>query len=129
MFGGGYDMNKDTRGSVGTDDSEGNALFVVDAVNGSLIWKAVEGSGGAGANSFQHPGLVDSIPSTLTVADTNGDGFTDRMVVGDTGGNIWRADIGGNDTSKWKLSLLASVGQSCQWFGDRRNGSPLLPSP
>jgi type IV pilus assembly protein PilY1 len=111
MFAGGYDLNKDTRGSVGTDDSEGNALFVVDAVNGSLIWKARRGSGGSGGKVFEHPGLTDSIPSTLTVADTDGDGFTDRMVVGDTGGNIWRADIGGNDTSKWKLSLLASVGR------------------
>jgi Tfp pilus tip-associated adhesin PilY1 len=41
----------------------------------------------------------------------DGDSFTDRIVVGDTGGNIWRADIGGNDTSKWKMSLLASVGR------------------
>ena len=111
MFAGGYDLNKDTRGSVGTDDSEGNALFVVDAVTGSLIWKARRGAGGAGGKVFEHPRLTDSIPSTLTVADTDGDGFTDRMVVGDTGGNIWRADIGGDDTSKWKLSLLASVGR------------------
>ena len=111
MFAGGYDLNKDTRGNVGTDDSEGNALFVVDAVTGSLIWKARRGAGGAGGKVFEHPRLTDSIPSTLTVADTDGDGFTDRMVVGDTGGNIWRADIGGDDTSKWKLSLLASVGR------------------
>ena len=111
MFAGGYDTNKDTRGSVGTNDSEGNALFVVDAVTGGLIWKARRGTGGAGNTVFEHPRLTDSIPSTLTVADTDGDGFTDRMVVGDTGGNIWRADIGGDDTSKWKLSLLASVGR------------------
>ena len=111
MFAGGYDLNKDTRGSVGTDDDEGNALFVVDAVTGALIWKARRGSGGAGGKVFEHPKLTDSIPSTLTVADMDGDGFTDRMVVGDTGGNIWRADIGSDDTSKWRLSLLASVGR------------------
>jgi len=111
MFAGGYDMNKDTRGVVGTDDSEGNAIFVVDAVTGDLIWKARRGSSGAGSKVYEHPRLADSIPSTLTVADMDGDGFTDRIVVGDTGGNIWRADIGGNDTSKWKLSLLASIGR------------------
>jgi len=111
MFAGGYDMNKDKRGAVGTDDSEGNAIFVVDAVTGDLIWKARRGSGGAGSKVFEHPRLTDSIPSTLTVADMDGDSFTDRIVVGDTGGNIWRADIGGDDTSKWKLSLLASVGR------------------
>jgi len=134
MFAGGYDLNKDTRGSVGTDDSEGNALFVVDAVTGSLIWKARRGAGGAGGKVFEHPRLTDSIPSTLTVADTDGDGFTDRMVVGDTGGNIWRADIGGDDTSKWKLSLLASVGRhaggSSGMVDDRRffHRPDLVPS-
>jgi len=110
MFAGGYDTNKDTRGVEGTDDAEGNALYVVDAETGALIWKAREGSSGGG-NVFEHPDLVDSIPSTLSVADTDGDGFTDRMVVGDTGGNIWRADIQGSDVSKWKLTLLASIGR------------------
>ena len=111
MFAGGYDLNKDKRGAVGTDDSEGNAIYVVDAVTGDLIWKARQGSGSAGANEFKHPKLTDSIPSTLTVADMNGDGFIDRIVVGDTGGNVWRADVGGNDLSKWKLTLLATVGR------------------
>jgi type IV pilus assembly protein PilY1 len=111
MFAGGYDLNKDKRGVVGTNDSEGNAIYVVDAETGALIWKARGGSGGAGATVFEHPGLVDSIPSTLSTGDTDGDGHTDRIVVGDTGGNIWRADIGSDDTSKWKLTLLASVGR------------------
>jgi type IV pilus assembly protein PilY1 len=111
MFAGGYDVNKDKRGVVGSDDSEGNALYVVDAETGALIWKARGGSGGASTTVFEHSKLVDSIPSTLSVADTAGDGYTDRMVVGDTGGNVWRADIHGSDTSKWKLTLLASVGR------------------
>lgn len=111
MFAGGYDLNKDKRGVIGSDDSEGNAIYVVDAESGQLIWKARQGSGGAGASVFEHPGLVDSIPSTLTVGDTNGDGLTDRIVVGDTGGNIWRADIVGKDTVNWDLTLLASVGR------------------
>jgi len=111
MFAGGYDFNKDTRGSVGTDDSEGNAIYVVDAETGNLIWKARRGNGGASSSVFEHPDMKDSIPSTLTVADSNGDGITDRIVVGDTGGNIWRADIGGVDTGDWKVSLLASLGR------------------
>jgi len=110
MFAGGYDVNKDKRGVIGSDDSEGNAMYVVDAETGSLIWKARGGSGGGG-KVFVHSKLVDSIPSTLSVADTDGDGLTDRMLVGDTGGNIWRADIQGDDVSKWKLTLLASVGR------------------
>ena len=111
MFAGGYDFNKDSRGVVGTNDSEGNAIYVVDAITGQLIWKAVGGTGSGSARTFEHADLVDSIPSTLSVADTDGDGFTDRIVVGDTGGNIWRADMLGDDTSNWKLTLLASVGR------------------
>jgi type IV pilus assembly protein PilY1 len=111
FFGGGYDMNKDSRGGVGSDDGEGNAIYVVNAETGALIWKATGGGGGASTNEYQHPGLVDSIPSALTTADTDGDGFTDRILVGDTGGNIWRADLAGSDTGDWKLSLLASVGR------------------
>jgi len=111
MFAGGYDLNKDIRGSVGTNDTEGNAIYVVDAESGALVWKAVRGSGSGGATVFEHPRLTDSIPSGLAIGDTDGDGFTDRMLVGDTGGNVWRADIQGEDTADWKLTLLASVGR------------------
>jgi type IV pilus assembly protein PilY1 len=111
MFAGGYDLNKDTRGAVGTDDAEGNAIYVVDAETGELVWKARGGSGGGSTKVFEHSGLVDSIPSTLSVGDTDGDGLADRVVVGDTGGNVWRADIQGKDTSNWSLSLLASLGR------------------
>jgi type IV pilus assembly protein PilY1 len=111
MFAGGYDVNKDIRGIVGTDDTEGNAIYVVNAETGQLIWKAVGGSGNGGSTEFRHADLVDSIPSALSAADTNGDGYTDRLLVGDTGGNIWRADMPGQNTSNWKLTLLASVGR------------------
>jgi len=111
MFAGGYDFNKDKRGVVGTDDSEGNAIYVVDAETGNLIWKAKRGSGGAATGVYEHADMKDSIPSTLTIADTDGDGLTDRIVVGDTGGNIWRADIVGDNTANWKMSLLASLGR------------------
>ena len=111
MFAGGYDMNKDARGVVGTDDSEGNAIFVVNAETGELVWKAIRGGGSGGPRVFEHPRLTDSIPSTLAVGDTDGDGFTDRLVVGDTGGNVWRADLQGTDTADWKITLLASLGR------------------
>jgi type IV pilus assembly protein PilY1 len=111
MFAGGYDMNKDEEGVVGSDDSEGNAIYVVDAKTGDLIWKAVRGGGKVTSTVFEHPDLKDSIPSTLATADTDGDGVTDRIVVGDTGGNVWRADVKGSDTLKWKLTQLAALGR------------------
>jgi type IV pilus assembly protein PilY1 len=110
MFAGGYDTNKDSAG-IGTNDSEGNVIYVVDAKTGNLIWKARGGSGGSSGNVFEHSQLVDSIPSNLTIADTDGDSLTDRILVGDTGGNIWRADLHGTDVGDWNLSLIAAVGR------------------
>lgn len=131
VFGGGYDPSNDysdatmslfnlslpSPGSVNIDDVMGKAIFVVDAETGALVWKAVGGltttdlSGGPNpTNVFTHAGLKDSIPSTLSVVDTNSDGLADRIVVGDTGGNIWRADLGG-PPDRWKLSLLAKLGR------------------
>ena len=62
---------------------------------------------------------MDSIPSALTVADTDGDGFTDRIVVGDSGGNVWRADLVGSNVADWKLTQLA---QYCTALGVEPDG-------
>jgi type IV pilus assembly protein PilY1 len=141
VFAGGYDPANDylpatktayqsggaSAGTVNTDDTMGNAIYVVDAKTGELIWKATGPIGGvlgaASASIYRHAQLKDSIPSTVTVVDTNGDGFTDRIVVGDTGGNIWRADLGdavgasalpvtqSQVTDDWELNLLAKLGR------------------
>ena len=137
FFGGGYDtilndysaatlalykLGLASPGSINTDDLMGNAIYAVDAETGALIWKAVGPTSLSlpvgGSNVFRHPNLVDSIPSTLTIVDTNSDGLTDRIVVGDTGGNVWRADLGPDTDSSpngtaddWKLTLLAKLGR------------------
>jgi type IV pilus assembly protein PilY1 len=109
-FAGGYDTNKDDH-ALGDDDTEGNALYIVNAETGELIWKAVGGSGTDSDTVFHHEKLVDSIPSTVSVLDSDGDGFHDRLYVGDMGGNLWRADMVGTDTSDWKLTRLAILGR------------------
>jgi len=109
-FSGGYDLNKDDRSSVGTDDSEGNAIYVAELETGNLLWKAV-GSGSRSASVFPHAGLVDSIAAPLSILDSDGDSDHDRLYVGDTGGNVWRADIEGENKSNWKLTLLARLGR------------------
>lgn len=115
VFSGGYDDNKDLRSGVGTDDDEGRAIYVVNALTGALVWKAV-GGGTTGPVSgdpkvYRHADLLDSIPSDLAIGDTDGDGMIDRIVAGDTGGNVWRADLPGTNTANWKLSLLARLGR------------------
>jgi type IV pilus assembly protein PilY1 len=121
IFGGGYDTNKDVAGVIGSNDTEGNALYVVDGESGELIWKAV-GSGTASSKVFIHPDLVDSVPSQVTILDSDSNQATDRVYFGDTGGRVWRADIGSADTNDWKLTLLADVGRhySATIADDRR---------
>ncbi len=113
VFAGGYDVNKDKRGVVGSNDTEGNAIFIVDAETGALIWKARKGTVTASVSDtvFEHAALTDSIPATVAAVDMDGNGLTDRIVVGDTGGNVWRADLVTGDRSNWKLTLLARLGR------------------
>jgi type IV pilus assembly protein PilY1 len=109
IFAGGYDTNKDSRGAVGTDDSMGNAFYVVNANTGALVWKAVS-SGTASATLYPHANLTDGISSEVAVADTDGDGYTDRVLFGDTGGQVWRVDMSGA-TTNWKITRLANLGR------------------
>jgi len=87
FLGGGYDTNKDTGNS---DDSEGNAIYVVNAETGALIWKVKYGAStqAVSATEYNHSGMVDSIPSDVTIVDSNANGVIDRLYVGDTGGTV-----------------------------------------
>jgi type IV pilus assembly protein PilY1 len=94
IFGGGYDTKQETQ-SYSTD-TVGNRIFMVEAKTGTLLWSA----GGPGSTPvpdllFNTSGkeMNNSIPGNITVIDTNGDQFADRMYAGDMGGRIWRFDI------------------------------------
>ncbi|MES1944136.1 hypothetical protein PC39_08474 [Salinisphaera sp. PC39] len=104
------------RNLVGDDDDEGNALYVVEAETGELIWKAGKGNrAGAGraggTDVWTHPDLDDGIASAPTALDTDGDGLLDRIYVGDTGGRVWRADIGDPDPGNWEMAPIADLGR------------------
>ena len=110
VFGGGYDTNKDScipSDSETCNDIAGRAVFVVDAVTGSKIWSV---DGASCATDDVHC-IRDSIPSKVGLLDSDADGYIDRLYTGDTGGNIWRMDLTGTDTTKWsaiKIAALAS---------------------
>ncbi|MDH3419411.1 MAG: PilC/PilY family type IV pilus protein [Gammaproteobacteria bacterium] len=86
IFSGGYDTSQDQYAS-GTDNT-GNALYIVDAVNGNLLWHASDA--GADRNLAK---MLYSIPSDVKVLDLDSDDLADRMYVGDMGGQLWRFDI------------------------------------
>jgi type IV pilus assembly protein PilY1 len=125
-FAGGYDLNKDARvastasgaqTAAGSDDTYGNAFYVVHAETGELIFKATKGaSTGLSGNIYKHTGFKDSVPSEIALLDGDGDGYTDRAVFGDSGGNVWRVDMGSpnatqDDVENWRLTLIARTGR------------------
>jgi type IV pilus assembly protein PilY1 len=89
IFGGGYDLSQDTVGySV---DDVGKQIFMIDAVTGSLIWRA--GPTTDSGAQLQLAKMTNAIPGDIRVADLTGDGFADRMYAADLGGRVWRFDI------------------------------------
>ncbi|MCW8994694.1 MAG: PilC/PilY family type IV pilus protein, partial [Psychromonas sp.] len=111
VFGGGYDTNKDTcipSESEACHDVTGRAVYIVNALTGEKIW-SVDGVACAADTADKHC-LRDSIPSQVSLLDSNDDGYIDRIYSGDSGGNVWRMDLLGTDTSKWSIIKLASLG-------------------
>ncbi|MGE5626309.1 MAG: pilus assembly protein [Bacillota bacterium] len=104
----GYDnVTEDVDPVVGTD-TVGRGIFVADAVTGQLLWQAGPNPSGATTNDTV-AAMTHSIPSDITVYDSNRDGFADRLYVGDTGGNIWRVDINDANPVNWVVTKLASL--------------------
>ena len=101
VFGGGYDPAKDVAG-IGEEDNSGRAIYMIDAETGKHLWSIT-----ADDADFA---IKDSIPTPIATLDSDSDGYVDRLYAGDTGGFVWRVDLPGTDTSKWKPTLLASLG-------------------
>jgi len=91
IFGGGYTNNQEN--APYSADTEGNAMFMVDAQTGTLLWRAGTDSGANLRLNASGNTMNNAIPSDVTVIDIDGDAFADRMYVGDMGGRIWRFDI------------------------------------
>jgi len=107
IFGGGYDINKDSSG-IGSDDSVGKAVYMIDAESGSLLWSTTSAQ------------FTDSIPASIGTLDSTGNGMTDRIYFGDTGGNVWRVDMPDKDTSKFSMFKLATFNDDTTNSGDIR---------
>ena len=117
IFGAGYSTAKDN-GGVGGNDLVGRGVFMVDAQSGDLIWR-LSPNDGLESITTNYAG-TDSIPSKVAILDSDSDGFVDRLYTGDTGGNVWRVDMPGEDISAWTVVKLASLGSELTNKDDRR---------
>lgn len=125
IFGGGYyggwdathtsRIGKDDLTNT-ADDPKGNAIFMVHARTGQLIWKATGGAttGSSSSQLFTHVDMDHSIPAPVITMDANGNRILDRLYVGDTHGQVWRVDLpefDGSDLAhrqnNWEVTRLA----------------------
>lgn len=96
LFGGGYDSLEDDAMPVASSANKvGNAIYMADPLTGARIWWASDGADSAGtAPQLPLSRMKFSIPSDLALMDSNADGETDRIYVGDTSGQLFRIDLG-----------------------------------
>lgn len=101
VFGGGYDMcyeyekfqvgvtDTDLGACSGIDNVQGNAVYIINAQDGSLIWSAT----GTGTASTTVNTMTNSVVAGITTLDRDNDGFMDHIYFADLGGQLFRADF------------------------------------
>lgn len=113
IIGGGYNPSTKDSASVGTDDTTGRSVYILNAETGALVHQFGTTSG---SNKTKLPGIVDSIPNSVAILDSNNDKLTDRLYATDTGANIWRMDLpstsSSDSTNPWTAFKFASLGGS-----------------
>ena len=102
IFGGGYDAAAyEQANATNPSSTYGNALYVVDAVNGNLIWmSSSDTSGVSTANSHKQTVNSDikySVVGQPVVRDYDADGLADMIYFADLGGQIFRVDLNNNN--------------------------------
>ena len=108
IIGGGYDEDQDSK-LLRSADTTGNAVYIVDADTGALIWSASKLNANLNLAKMEY-----SIPARVSVIDRDNDGFADHMYVVDMGGQIFRLDIHNGESISQLVTggLLAEFGGS-----------------
>jgi type IV pilus assembly protein PilY1 len=104
FIGGGYDEGQDE--ATPPADDRGRAIYVVDVLTGSQVWKY---------SYAENSAMTYSIPSDITILDLDGDMKIDRLYVGDMNARMWRFDIGNTDAkASWtgKIIFQSNTGAS-----------------
>ena len=94
IVGGGYDPCEDSEPNT-CSSPKGKRVFVLDADTGDLL-KTLD--------------TIRSVAADITVVDTDANGYVDLAYAVDTGGNIWRINIGTQTPSAWTITQVAALG-------------------
>ena len=106
FVGGGFDTTH-TNYDSGVKTSE--AFFVIDLSSGAKLWEYYNATGSTDDKQFMN----FSIPASPTAVDLNGDGYVDRVYLGDVGGQLWKFDVAPTG------GATVSSGLVTNWTGKR----------
>ncbi len=100
FIGGGYDPYEDNSNPDPATNLNpvGRAVYIVSVLDGSLVKRFSYSDG--------YSSMIYSIPSDVTLVDTDGNGKIDRLYVGDMGGQMWRFDVKGSNSGNWSGKIL-----------------------
>lgn len=98
IFGGGYDKAYENDGYVATSllPAKGNAIYMINAKTGELIW-----STSGLIQEGKDVSMFHSIVGEITVLDRDNDGLTDHIYAADLGGQVFRIDLQNAQTDKF----------------------------
>jgi type IV pilus assembly protein PilY1 len=104
FVGGGFDT---THSNYDTGNKMSEAFFVIDLSNGAKLWEYYNATGSTDDRQYMN----FSIPAAPTAVDLNGDGYIDRVYMGDVGGQLWKFDV--------SAAATISGGLVTNWAGKR----------
>ena len=114
IFGGGYDADVYERPAANFTEptsTYGNALYVVDATTGALIWMSSSDTSGI-ADSHKktiQEDLKYSVVGQPVVRDYDADGLADMIYFADLGGQIFRVDLNNNNQMSKTVDTAIAV--------------------
>jgi len=108
FVGGGYNGANCLGG--GACDTRGKGFFVIDLIDGSVLWSYTYNN---------DTNMVYSMPAPPTIVDSDSDGFIDTAYMGDMGGNMWRFDFCLLSNALSPNPLKSSSCSTSNWSGGR----------
>ena len=122
IFGGGYDtcyenpyfqvgVTINTTNKISTEcaaktQAQGNAVYMVNARTGALIWSASNTANGNGSSI--NTNMKNSIVGGINALDRNSDGFMDHLYFADLGGQVFRADFTNAGSTRYTTTTTAT---------------------
>ncbi|MCG6969682.1 MAG: VWA domain-containing protein, partial [Gammaproteobacteria bacterium] len=130
IFSGGYDSDQDDK-STRSPDTQGRALFIVDAETGDMLWSAGPATDPSGDSTQTFADMNYSIPADIRVIDINNDGLADQMYAADMGGQLWRFDINNGSAASSLVSggVIADLALNASGENDAANNRRFYYAP